>query len=172
MMFVFIFSVFLISLLVYFLRDLDKKSFHRHCRKKAAAVYEKLHWLGESSGAQIIGYLRKINPFVFEELVLLCFKKAGYKIYRNRRYTGDGGIDGRVRYKGHVWLIQDKRYEGYVNKKHLRDFNELCYNMNKYGFFIHTGKTGGGILNAESEFPFIRIISGKKLTKLILNNTI
>ena len=149
-----------------------RKPFHRRCRKQALQIYKKLHWFGKSSGGQIIGYLRKINPFVFEELVLLCFKKSGCKIYRNSRYTGDGGFDGKVRFKGHIWLLQDKRYEGYVNKKHLKDFNDLCFRKGVYGFFVHTGKTGGGALKTESDYPFVRIISGKKLVSLIIDNMV
>ncbi|WP_375491682.1 restriction endonuclease [uncultured Nostoc sp.] len=53
----------------------------------------------------VIATLRKISPYVFEELVLTCCKKQGWQIQRNFRYTGDGGIDGRV-------LILGKLSEG------------------------------------------------------------
>ncbi|MEX6059375.1 restriction endonuclease [Enterobacter hormaechei] len=41
-----------------------------------------------------INYLRKIDPFVFEELLLEGFEAHGFRTIRNKRYTGDGGIDG------------------------------------------------------------------------------
>lgn len=49
---------------------------------------------------QKIAYLRKIDPFVFEELLLEGFERRGFEVIRNRRYTGDGGIDGRVKIDG------------------------------------------------------------------------
>ncbi len=41
---------------------------------------------------QKIAYLRKIDPFVFEELLLEGFERRGFEVIRNRRYTGDGGL--------------------------------------------------------------------------------
>ncbi|WP_192840691.1 restriction endonuclease, partial [Enterobacter hormaechei] len=43
-----------------------------------------------------MNYLRKIDPFVFEELLLEGFEAHGFRTIRNKRYTGDGGIDGQV----------------------------------------------------------------------------
>lgn len=54
---------------------------------------------------QKIAYLRKIDPFVFEELLLEGFERRGFEVIRNRRYTGDGGIDGRVKIDGQTRLI-------------------------------------------------------------------
>ena len=42
-----------------------------------------------------IAYLRKIDPFTFEELLLEGFESHGFRTIRNKRHTGDGGIDGR-----------------------------------------------------------------------------
>jgi hypothetical protein len=33
----------------------------------------------------VIGLLRRIDPFVFEELLLQCFKDAGYQVVRKGR---------------------------------------------------------------------------------------
>ena len=55
-------------------------------------------------------YLRKINPYVFEELLLLAFERRGMRVIRNSRYSGDGGLDGQVLIDGERWLIQAKRY--------------------------------------------------------------
>lgn len=140
---------------------------HVICRKKARNLYKKLSKIQNDNEMWMLSYLRKINPFVFEELILYCFKKEGYKVYYNKRYTGDGGIDGKVKINGKVRLIQDKRYTGYVNKEHIRKFNELCLNKNTYGYFIHTGKTGEGIQAVQSEFPAITVISGKNLIDFI-----
>ncbi|MGS6531656.1 restriction endonuclease, partial [Enterobacter hormaechei] len=45
--------------------------------------------------AQIINYLRKIDAFVFEELLLEGFEAHGFRTMRIKRYSGDGGIDGQ-----------------------------------------------------------------------------
>ena len=57
-----------------------------------------------------IHYLRQVNPFLFEEMILTALKRHGFKIKRNRRYTGDGGIDGQAWWNGQHYLIQAKRY--------------------------------------------------------------
>ncbi|HCF30762.1 MAG TPA: hypothetical protein DEV81_27020, partial [Cyanobacteria bacterium UBA11049] len=42
-----------------------------------------------------IATLRRLDPYVFEELLLTCCQDQGWEIERNFRYTNDGGIDGR-----------------------------------------------------------------------------
>ena len=140
---------------------------HKLFRRQARRVYKKLNSINNDNELWMLSYLRKINPFVFEELVLYAFKKKGCKVYYNKRYTGDGGIDGKVKVNGKVCLIQDKRYTGYVNKEHIKVFNELCINKNTSGYFIHTGKTGEGIQAVQSEYPAVTIISGKNLIALV-----
>ncbi len=60
-------------------------------------------------------YLRGLNAFVFEEMILTALKKHGFKIIRNKRYTGDGGIDGRAYKNDQHYLIQAKRYRKHIN---------------------------------------------------------
>ncbi len=65
--------------------------FSRHQRniRTARRVLNKIRsWDGDNVNARIFGYLRKIDPFVFEELLLESFKSQGYRIKRNARYTG------------------------------------------------------------------------------------
>lgn len=114
--------------------------------------------------ARIINYLKKIDPFVFEELILYTFKKRGYKIYRNKRYTGDSGIDGKVKIDNKLFFIQAKRYQDYINPQHVKDFCDLCNTKKTNGFFIHTGKTGpASKINNEN----IQIVSGSYLVKFL-----
>ncbi|MDA8120226.1 MAG: restriction endonuclease [Gammaproteobacteria bacterium] len=90
------------------------------------------------------GVLRRIDPLVFEELVLEAFRVAGFAIRRNRRYTGDGGIDGRVKI-GRWRLIQCKRYAQSITPEHVAAFAQ-CVRRHSgrrgRGLFIHTGRTG------------------------------
>lgn len=125
---------------------------------------------GESGPRRILGYLRRIDPFVFEELLLTAFERKGYRVKRGERYTGDGGIDGRVYRDGELYLIQAKRYRSYVSARHLENFLRLVETTKeaKGGYFIHTGKTGKDTYTLYRESA-IEIISGDKLIELILS---
>ena len=105
-------------------------------------------------------YLRKVEPMVFEEMVIQAFANGGFTRKANRQYTGDGGIDGRVwvddwatvdpyfarrRHTEPVggWCgIQCKRYEGPIHREHIRQFPvDLQRAGLVAGFFVHTGTT-------------------------------
>ncbi|MBB6131494.1 restriction endonuclease [Mucilaginibacter lappiensis] len=115
-----------------------------------------------------MNYLKKIDPYVFEELLLEAFVLKGYKIKRNGSYSGDGGIDGIIyNEKGETILIQAKRYKSFINTQHLRDFDLLtCRQRVKAGYFIHTGRTPASFRYVFS--ADIQIISGSKLIDLVL----
>lgn len=116
----------------------------------------------------VFAYLRKIEPFVFEELLLTCFERQGFKIVRNTRYTGDGGIDGKVYIDGGLYLIQAKRYSGDIKLLHLHEFAAtIKSNRGVGGYFIHTGKTGKGCRNYLDQHPYIQLISGQRLIEFI-----
>ncbi|MEM7757945.1 MAG: restriction endonuclease [Cyanobacteria bacterium P01_A01_bin.40] len=119
----------------------------------------------------VIGTLRRCNPFVFEELLLHIFAEtAEFKIVRNRRYTGDGGIDGRFYFDDYPFLIQAKRYRSHINPQHIEEFAHKIkiYNA-EFGLFIHTGKTGNqSWQNARSSRRDLMVISGQKLVDLVL----
>lgn len=162
-----IFSIVCIIIILFTGRTRKRQQRNVHT---AEQVLKKLNgFIGESLDARILGYLRKIDPFVFEELLLTSFQRKGFTIQRNQRYTGDGGIDGRVYFKGKLFLIQAKRYKSYVNTRHLADFSSLIVkNSAEGGYFIHTGKTGKETYQFYKNSK-IEIISGKKLIKLIIN---
>lgn len=119
----------------------------------------------------IFGILRDCDPFVLEELLLHIFEdKEEFKIVRNKRYTGDGGIDGRFYFDDFPFLIQAKRYRSHINPQHIEEFAHKIkiYNA-EFGLFIHTGKTGNqSWQNACSSRKDLMIVSGQKLVDLIL----
>ncbi|MEM8831046.1 MAG: restriction endonuclease [Cyanobacteria bacterium P01_G01_bin.19] len=119
----------------------------------------------------VIGILRQCNPFVFEELLLHIFAETEeFNIVRNKRYTGDGGIDGRFYFDNYPFLIQAKRYQSHINPQHIEEFAHKIklYNA-EFGLFIHTGKTGSqSWKNARSSRKDLMVISGQKLVDLIL----
>ena len=137
--------------------------------KKADKVLAKLRsFEGPKIVPRVLAYLRKVDPFVFEEILLSALNDAGFAIERNRRYTGDGGIDGRI------WdeqeqeiLVQVKRYAGYVKPDDIESFAELVTSFRAaYGIFVHTGRTGP--LSKTKTKPDVTIVSGNHLVRLLI----
>ena len=145
---------------------------NRHARnlRTAKKVYKKINKIENDNEGWLFSYLRKLDSFVFEELILLALKKKGYKIYRNKRYTGDGGIDGKVKIDGEMYFIQAKRYASYINIAHVREFVLVCRRNNVQGLFIHTGKTGAETKELVSLCQNIKIISGQRLYELFIKD--
>jgi restriction system protein len=133
---------------------------------RSRALIEKIREIGRQRGpgAQF-AYLRKVDPWVVEELVLSALEAQGVRVRRNARYTGDGGIDGRCWIDGVLHLIQVKRYGCYISAEDVREFRARCGRLQAMGLFVHTGRTGpsaAALATAE-----VRIISGGKLLRLL-----
>ncbi len=138
---------------------------HRRYRATAARVHQRLREL--NGDGQRMSYLRKINPYVFEELLLLSFERQGLRVERNASYSGDGGLDGRVFINGECWLIQAKRYSRAISPGHVRDFDALLSRAGQRGFFIHTGRTGQMSRAVCRTSSRLKIISGQNLLRLL-----
>ncbi len=138
---------------------------HRRYRQNAERVLCRLTEL-DSDGARL-KYLRKINPYVFEELLLLAFERQGLLVVRNQTYSSDGGLDGQVFIDGKRWLIQAKRYRRTISPQHIREFGELITREQCCGFFIHTGRTGRKSVNYLQCWRTIQLISGQRLLDLL-----
>ena len=130
----------------------------------SSVLLERLRGVG--SAGQVFAYLRKIDPFVFEELVLTCFEERAIAVTRNRRYTGDGGSDGRIVLGGETMHVQAKRYSKHINRAHVAEFLALVARRQMKGVFVHTGRTGKG---TRDFFADVRIdcVSGDRLIALI-----
>ena len=116
-----------------------------------------------------IAYLRTIHPSSFEEMLLTALERAGYRIKRNKRYTGDGGLDGQFWLpNGQKMLIQAKRYQASVSSQHIDDFGRLCESMGVAGLFIHTGKTPKASWDSLAGKPIV-IISGPRLIQFLID---
>ena len=135
------------------------------CRIEAAQQLRRLHRINIPQD-QII-HLRGVHHFVFEEMILTALKKRGYKIKRNKRYSGDGGIDGQVIINGQHYLIQAKRYKNHINPAHVQSFAGICKKRGSRGLFVHTGKTGQKSRQiAQNEN--IEMISGDRLLNMLV----
>lgn len=124
---------------------------------------------GEKVVPRVLAYLRKVDPFVFEEILLCALDEAGYRVRRNRKYTGDGGVDGRLSdAEGNKILLQAKRYSGYVKASDVDAFSTLVerYDDVTYGIFVHTGRTGPK--SHWKKGKAVTVISGNHLVRLLL----
>jgi len=144
-------------------------------------VYKRRHWRwcaaenilkninrieGINYKAKKFGFIRKVDPFVFESVILRSLDNRGIVIKRNKRVVADGGIDGRFKLEGFRWkLIQVKRYSSVINPKHVKDFAELCKKKKTKGIFVHTGRTGPKSYSNLTDN--IEIISGNRLLRLL-----
>ena len=122
----------------------------------------------------VIGTLRRTKPFVFEELLLHCFKEQGYQVVRNERYTGDDGIDGRLYKDGKLYFVQAKRYSGLIQSARVREFDAVIQKFGADGgFFVHSGRTGhksrGVFRQAGSK---IVLLSGMGVVDLVLSREV
>jgi len=160
----------IIFLLWRFRRQSASERRHRRYRATAERVYTRLRQL--SGDGQRMSYLRKINPYVFEELLLLAFERQGYAVQRNASYSGDGGLDGRVHINGECWLIQAKRYSRAITPAHVQDFDALLTRIGQRGLFIHTGRTGQKSRAVSSSSQQLMIISGQRLLALLAGKPI
>lgn len=142
-----------------------KVSRHRRYQRQAQRVLVRLPQL--AGDGQRLNYLRKINPYVFEELLLTAFERRGYRIKRNRQYSGDGGLDGQVWIDGQRYLIQAKRYARAITPAHVAEFGALVRRERCRGLFVHTGRTGPKSRIELTRFPEIALLSGQPLLNLL-----
>ena len=138
---------------------------HKRKRNSAKRVAKKIQEM--QNPGRIFGYLRKIDPFVFEEMLLDAFHDCGIQVVRNARYSGDGGVDGHIIVDGRKIPIQAKRYKKHINKDHMRQFSEVVRRSGApFGLFIHTGLTGKGSYEVAGQGSIV-IVSGERLIRLL-----
>jgi restriction system protein len=141
---------------------------HRWRRRQARTMYSQLSGADRDQPAGMhYARLRAMDPLAFEELLLEAFERRGYRVIRNRRYSGDGGTDGEVVICGRRWLIQAKRYRHAIRPEHVRDFAALCARRGQRGLFIHTGRTGDTSRAVIDGADGVEIVSSKRLLALL-----
>lgn len=138
---------------------------HRRYQTTAARVLDRLPQL--AGEGQRLSYSRRINPYVFEELLLLAFSRQGLRVVHNAAYSGDGGCDGQVWIAGQRYLVQAKRYRRSITPVHVLEFAQLLARENCAGLFIHTGRTGEKSRQHSRVSGAPHIISGRRLLALL-----
>ncbi|HGM6906347.1 restriction endonuclease [Serratia nevei] len=146
-------------------RETASRRRHRRYQATAARVLQRLPQL--AGDAQRLTYLRKINPYVFEELLLLACERRGHPVKRNASYSGDGGLDGQVIIDGKKYFIQAKRYGRTITPSHIQDFGALLLKSRCEGFFIHTGRTGHLSRALLQNHTHVHLVSGQRLLDLL-----
>ncbi len=147
-----------------------KSKRHKRYIQQSKKIRETLlSFDGKNRNARIVSYLKNINPYVFEELILTSLHALGFKISRSKSYSGDGGCDGIVYLNRQKWLIQAKCYSNYIQPSHVKEFSELVKRNNCQGLFIHTAKTGDKSKAMKSDN--VKIISGSLLARMILGTS-
>jgi restriction system protein len=146
---------------------------HRWRRRQARAIAQQLCGCDRLQPSQLLyAKLRSMDPLAFEELLLESFERRGFRVIRNHRYTGDGGIDGKVMIDGILWLIQAKRYATASRPEYVSASNALCRARNCRGLFIHTGRTGPQSREFVGNSSHVEIISGRRLLALVTGGPI
>lgn len=123
---------------------------------------------GAPIAARVLAYLRKVDPLAVEEIALCSFERAGFAVWRNRAYTGDGGVDGRVHLPGYGWCpLQVKRYRSHIDPQDVAGFDRVVQDRNaRLGVFLHTGRTGAEAWRVALHNRVL-IVSGSALVRLI-----
>ena len=147
---------------------------HRKNRRTARRLYRRLNRIASQGSpdrgyAWIQNYLRQIDPYVFEELVLAALKEKGFSVRANRKYSGDGGVDGRARKDGTRYYIQCKCYTGYASLADIRAFIDKCRKDRRKGFFVNTGLTSAKARETAEESGIVAMICDESLYNLIIN---
>ena len=145
---------------------------HSHRQRQDAAPRRALR-LHEIRGAtesetfaRRIAYLRKIDPLVFEEMVLDAFQRQGLIVERGTRYSGDGGLDGKI-FRDNHWIgIQCKRYKAGIKSEHVEQFERDLFRFGMTeGYFVHTGRTPSGVKHRRNN---VIVLSGRPLLDFLI----
>ena len=150
-------------------RLLGRPGHRRRVRASRRALRHLRRWGKSAEAGRVYGYLRAMDPLLFEELVLTALEQGGRLVLRNTRYTGDGGIDGKVYIGGCGWVaLQAKRYCRHVDH---RDVQALVLLVERGavagGLFVHTGRTGAAAYR-DLGGTRVQLLSGDRLLDLLL----
>lgn len=122
--------------------------------------------------AELLDKLRKIDPYYLEKVVLILLKKMGYGDFIETTKSADGGIDGIIN-EDKLGIdriyIQAKRFnENKVREKDIRNFIGAMSGDTNKGVFVTTSEfDSGAIQKAKQAHHKIILIDGIKLVDLM-----
>ncbi|WHF57777.1 restriction endonuclease (plasmid) [Shewanella xiamenensis] len=138
--------------------------------KKKLIELNKLSISNSDEAKLLFNKLRRLDPFLFEELILTAIDRfnPNVKIIRNKRYTGDGGVDGLIVINNVKIAIQAKRYRNFINTSDVSKLEEKLSSVGaSYGLFVHTGKTRPATWQ-RNEGSNVIIVSGARMLALVV----
>ncbi|WP_321343142.1 restriction endonuclease [uncultured Draconibacterium sp.] len=134
--------------------------------------------LTQKLAIELLDYVKDIDPYKFEILVLDLLQAMGYGGNREEaaqvtKKSGDGGIDGIIN-EDRLGLdkiyVQAKKWEGNVTISAIRDFGgTLLAHSAQKGIFITTSDFPKSAIDyCEKIDRTIILINGKRLTELMI----
>lgn len=118
------------------------------------------------NGGYVIGALRRLNPYAFEELVAFCLSERGMAATVTG-YSRDGGVDAWAEREGRVVVVQAKRWKRHINNRDIVAIARVAERVNGVGLFVHTGRTGR-LARAKAKRHAVGVVSGDQLVSLVL----
>lgn len=122
--------------------------------------------------SELLDKLKTIDPYYFENVILILLKKMGYGDFIETPKSGDGGIDGIIN-EDKLGLdkiyIQAKRFDSNkVREKDIRNFIGAMSGDTSKGVFVTTSNfDNGAIEKAKFAHHNIILIDGVKLVSLL-----
>jgi len=134
--------------------------------------------LNDSLKKELLEKLYESNPYYFEKIVLVLFKKMGYGDFEETTKSGDGGIDGVIN-QDQLGIdkiyIQAKRYsaDNKVREPQIRNFiGAMSGDVNK-GIFVTTSFFDkSAVKKAKDARHKIILIDGDKLATLMIKHSV
>lgn len=155
-----------VSRLVNVVRLAGKPQHRRRVRQSRRVLSTLRRFKGPHAAAQAFSYLRQVDPLVFEEVAMSALEDAGALVLRSRRYTGDGGVDGRCWFPWaglRTIAVQVKRFDAAVTPNDVRDFCAVVIDRGYAGgIFVHCGRSGPKTYDALRGRP-VQLVSGQRL---------
>lgn len=121
---------------------------------------------------ELLDKLKNIDPYYFENVILLLLEKMGYGEFIETSKSNDGGVDGIIN-EDKLGLdkiyIQAKRYnENKVREKDIRNFIGAMSGDTTKGVFVTTSTyDDSAVKKAHAAHHKIILIDGKKLVELM-----
>jgi restriction system protein len=123
---------------------------------------------------ELLKKLKESNPYYFEKIILILFKKMGYGDFEETPKSGDGGIDGIIS-QDKLGLdriyTQAKRYiQNSVGEKEIRNFIGAMSGDVRKGIFVTTSVFDKSAIKKayDDHNHKIILINGIKLVELMI----
>lgn len=149
----------------------DLQAANRPRQTEAIEILTRLRGINDPRFPFILGALRKMNAYAFEELLAICLAERGLDGYCSPSYSHDGGVDGLAFYEGRVVVVQAKRWRRHISARDVRALSKVAERVAGIGLFVHTGRTGRASWRAARKHQ-VNILSGGDLVDLVLGRAV